>query len=117
MCCVKFVLDPNDSFGLHEKHPSCVSCQNKRELAKDPNLATEDWNRFLPKFSKEASCCDGKEVLYAISTRVIAKRDLEFVPNLSDDDGMDDEPISFGKYKNGKKLRGDRSAIDGLDAP
>lgn len=24
----------------------------KRELAKDPNLANEDWSRFLPKFGK-----------------------------------------------------------------
>ena len=25
----------------------------KKELAKDPNLATEDWSRFLPKFEKK----------------------------------------------------------------
>jgi ribosomal RNA assembly protein len=27
----------------------------KKELAKDPNLATEDWSRFLPKFAKKTT--------------------------------------------------------------
>jgi hypothetical protein len=25
----------------------------KKELEKDPNMATEDWNRFIPQFKKQ----------------------------------------------------------------
>ena len=54
----------------------------KRELAKDPELANEDWSRFLPKFRKRKprSEGDGSSKGAAVKKKRKIKAKKEYTP-------------------------------------
>ncbi|CAO3584618.1 unnamed protein product [Absidia cylindrospora] len=84
----------------------------KRELAKDPKLVEESWDRFLPQFKKRN--VKSKKV----DTSKIKKKEYTPFPAPQEPSKIDKQ-LESGEYffKNDKKISGNKRQRDGLKKP
>lgn len=85
----------------------------KQELAKDPRLKNESWDRFLPKFKS-------KNISKRKKPKVINKKDKEYTPFPPEQpESKLDKQIESGEYfvrKQQQEKRQEKSQKDGDDS-